>query len=244
LKRLSILISAIVSLVLLLAPAVYAQDIKHSELVPTDRVFVIEEGKKVAEYTREVSVPEGSLVSCQGRCLAKMDDIAMVAEDKSRFRIDSETNSRTISVEEGSVFFGLTHMPRPVVFMTPQGAVMANHVLLDASAGGGMLEGYVRTGGDGSEIGVLQGGRLSLLTAEGEKVLQPGQRFVLAQAGTGDSDDAPAAVAARPRTSHGLSRGSIIAIGAGAAAVAGIVLLAADFSSSSDLESSPSNPTN
>ena len=54
-KRLSIsiLISAFVSLLLLLALPVYAADIKHSELVPTDRVFVHEEGKKVAEYTRD-----------------------------------------------------------------------------------------------------------------------------------------------------------------------------------------------
>ena len=243
-KRPSIFISVAVCLGMILALPVSADNIGHSELIPTDRVFVLEEGKKVAEYTREVSVPEGALVSCQGRCLAKMDDIAMVAEDRSRFRIDSETNSRTISVEEGTVFFGLTSMPRPVVFMTPQGAVMANHVVLNASAGGGMLEGYLHTGRDGSEIGVLEGGSMTLLTTEGETVLRPGQRFVLAQADIGVSRADSAGAAGTPGGGRLLPRGSIAAIGVTAGFTAGMIIAFEEFRKRGrrDRESSPSNP--
>jgi hypothetical protein len=229
---------------MILALPVLASNINHSELVPTDRVFVHEEGKKVAEYTREVSVPEGALVSCQGRCLARLDDIAVVAEDQSRFRLASEGGSRIIAVEEGTVYFGLTRMARPVLFMTPVGSVMTDRVVLNASAGGGMLEGYVHTGRDGSEIGVLEGGSMTLLTAGGETVLRPGQRFVLAQADIGAPRADSAGAAGTPGDGRLLPRGSVAAISVTAAFTAGMIIAFEEFRKSGrrDRESSPSNP--
>jgi hypothetical protein len=228
------------SLWLIVSPAVFAADAPHSRLVPSDRVIVYQGGKKIAEYTQEMPVPEGTLLSCTGSCLVKLDDIAVVAEDQSQFGVDSHDNSRHLSVREGTVYFGISAMPRPIVFLTPQGAVSAGQVILNASSGTGMLEGYVRVNADTSEIGVIDGGRLHILTGDGQKILQPGQRFILAQADTGDSPSTPAGRRPERRVGGSISRRDKAAIAAGATALAGVAFLVLSFSGGSDI--SPSGP--
>ncbi len=156
-----------------------------SRLVPTDKVTVFKDGKKVAEYTQEMPVPESALLSCKGKCGVKLDDISLVGEDQSRFLIDSEHNNRYLGVEEGTVYFGISTMPRKIVFMTPKGSVSVNQVFIDASSNNNMLEGYIKVTEDFSEIGVIDGGSLQLLTDDGQQMIKPGQRFILAQADIG-----------------------------------------------------------
>jgi hypothetical protein len=162
-----------------------------SRLVPTDKVTVFKDGEKIAEYTKEMPVPESVVLSCNGKCGIKLDDISIVGEDQSRFLIDSEKNNRYLGVEKGIVYFGISTMPRKIVFMTPKGAVSANQVFIEASSNNRMVEGYIKVSDDISEIGVIDGGSLQLLTNDGQQLLKPGERFILAQAniGAGASDE-------------------------------------------------------
>jgi hypothetical protein len=156
-----------------------------SRLVPTDKVIVFKDGKKIAEYTKEMPVPESVILSCNGKCGIKLDDISIVGEDQSRFLIDSAQNNRYLGVEEGIVYFGISTMPRKIIFMTPKGAVSANQVFIEASSNNRMVEGYIKVSDDISEIGVIDGGSLQILTNDGHQLLKPGQRFILAQAEIG-----------------------------------------------------------
>ncbi len=172
-------------LVLVFSTTVIAADGDVSRLVPTEKVTAYKDGQKIAEYTQEMPVPENVLLSCKGKCGIITEDLSLVGEDQSRFLIDSEQNSRYLGVEEGTVYFGISTMPRKIIFMTPKGAVSVNQVFIDASSNAKMLEGYIKVTEEFSEIGVLEGGSLQLLTDEGQKVIKPGQRFVLAQADMG-----------------------------------------------------------
>ncbi len=180
-----------ISLLLALFFTVTAGAGEVSRLVPTDKVTVFKDGEKVAEYTQEMPVPESAILSCNGKCGVKLDDISLVGEDQSRFLIDSEHNSRYLGVEKGTVYFGLSTMPRKIVFMTPKGSVSVNQVFIDASSNNRMLEGYIKVTEDFSEVGVIEGGSLQILTEDGQQMIKPGQRFILAQADIGDgtSDD-------------------------------------------------------
>jgi hypothetical protein len=172
-------------LILFFSATVIAGDGDTSRLVPTDKVSVYKDGKKIAEYTKEMPVPEKVLLSCNGKCGIKLDDISLVGEDQSRFLIDSKLNNRYLGVEEGIVYFGISIMPRKIVFMTPKGAVSVNQVFIDASSSSKMLEGYIKVNENFSEIGVIEGGSLQLLTNDGQQLIKPGQRFILAQADIG-----------------------------------------------------------
>ncbi len=184
-KGLTICVSISLLLALFFTTTVSAGAGEVSRLVPTDKVTVFKDGKKVAEYTQEMPVPESAILSCKGKCGVKLDDISLVGEDQSRFLIDSEHNSRYLGVEKGTVYFGLSTMPRQIVFMTPKGSVSVNQVFIDASSNNRMLEGYIKVTEDFSEIGVIEGGSLQLLTDDGRQMIKPGQRFILAQADIG-----------------------------------------------------------
>jgi hypothetical protein len=185
-------ISTAISFLLLLffSTTSIADDGNVSRLVPTDKVSVFKDGKKIAEYTKEMPVPESVIMSCKGKCGIKLDDISLVGEDQSRFLIDSKHNNRYLGVEEGIVYFGISTMPRKIIFMTPKGAVSVNQVFIDASSNTQMLEGYIKVTDDFSEIGVIDGGSLQLLTSDGQQLIKPGQRFIVAQADIGaDASD-------------------------------------------------------
>jgi hypothetical protein len=182
-KRTTICATVSFLMVLCFFTTVIAEEV--SRLVPTDKVTVFKDGKKIAEYTKEMPVPESVILSCNGKCGIKLDDISIVGEDQSRFLIDSAQNNRYLGVEEGLVYFGISTMPRKIVFMTPKGAVSANQVFIEASSNNRMVEGYIKVSDDISEIGVIDGGSLQLLTNDGQQLLKPGQRFILAQAEIG-----------------------------------------------------------
>jgi hypothetical protein len=234
----------VIFLVLGFIPNAFSGDIQNSSLIPGDRVTVFRDGEKIAEYTKEMPVPEGSMLFCEGRCVVKLNEIAMVVEDKSTVGIDSQNNSRYLYVKDGTVYFGISAIPQPLVFLTPAGSVSANQVILKAAADTNMLEGYVSVGKNGSELGVIDGGSLRIATSDGQKILHPGQRILLAQAdmgggaaggGTGDDDDDDDDAAGF------LTTGTIAAI-VGVAAVGGIIIHNTTDGNGKKKDGSPSMP--
>ena len=165
-----------------LSSPVLAGSMDNSRLIPAEKVAVFEDGEKVAEYTEEMPVPEGALLVATGKCAVKLDDVSFVAEDQSRFAIDSREDNRFLSVQKGTVYFG-TAGSGSLVFLTPRGAVSTEQVRLNASSDSRMVEGYVKVTDESSEVGVLDGGSMVLATRDGQQTLKSGQSMLLAQAG-------------------------------------------------------------
>ena len=189
-KRPKTSVALAVLLSLVLAGSVLAGSVQNSRLLPTDKVVVYDAGRKVAEYTREMPVPKGLALSCIGKCAVKLADISLVAEDKSMFSIDSKNRSTYLGVNNGVVYFRISSMTGPIVFMTPKGAVSVNQLFFNASSGAKGLEGYLKVSENASEVGVIEGGNLQLLTKDGRELIKPGHRFILAQAIDVEGEDA------------------------------------------------------
>lgn len=162
----------------------FDHDIKNSRLIPSDTVTVVQDGKIIAEYTYEMPVPEGVLLSCQSECALKLEDIIIVGEDQSQFSILSKDNEWFLNVKNGTVHYGILSGSKSLVFMTPKGAVSSKQVIITAS-NRNLLEGYVKVESDSSEVGVVDGGSMLLATKDGLQMIKSGESFILAQADIG-----------------------------------------------------------
>lgn len=234
-------ISSFVMALVLSAP-VLAGSMDNSRLVPTEKVAVFEDGKKVAEYSEEMPVPEGALLVATGKCAVKLDDVSFVAMDQSRFAIDSNEDNRFLSVQKGTVHFG-TAGNDSLVFLTPRGAVSTEQVILNASSETRMVEGYVKVSEDSSEVGVIDGGSMVLATRDGQQTVKSGQSLLLAQAEeqeqgqeTGDQTPPPAGWWNSLSTAEKVGTVAIGAVGVG-----GVAYIIADDDDDDD-EASPSSP--
>lgn len=190
-----------------------ASDLNSGRIIPMGKVSIYRGDQQVGELTAEAPFPEGALLACDGECAVRMNDLLLVGADKSVFSVTTGTNSRELLVKEGTVYFALSKLPRSMVFVTPNGAVTAQQLILNVAADGGLLKGYVAVTGESAEIGVIDGGSVLVSTDAGEKTIQSGKKIILAQAEAGA---AAAGAAAAPT--------GVAAVGAGTAAVAAGVL--------------------
>ncbi|MCF8111934.1 MAG: hypothetical protein K9J85_10650 [Desulfobacteraceae bacterium] len=219
--------------------AVLAGDIENSRLMPEDKVAVYQDGKKIAEYSEEMPVPEGRLLeTAGGRCAIRLADISIVAEDQSRFAVESDDKYSYLSVISGTVYFGLTDGSRSTVFLTPKGAVSTEQVMLNASSNSRFVEGYVKVTDETSEVGVLDGGSIILASADGQQKLDTGQSMLLAQAGDNPESDRQTPPPAGWWSSLSIAeKNGVVAIGA-----IGIGGTAYAISYDDDEDASPSAP--
>ena len=82
-------------------------------IYPTNKVTLYRGEKKVGVYTKEAPLPDGSVISTDGRCAVKLDDLYLVAEDQSVFSINTSGRHRNLFVKEGIVYFKTSAMRRP-----------------------------------------------------------------------------------------------------------------------------------
>jgi len=155
-------------------------------ILPNGKVFIYKDGQKVGEFTQEAPVVNGALMECNGRCGVKLADLYLVAEDNSVFSISTDLYSRELYVKKGTVFFAVANMDRTLVFKTDHGSFTTRQVLLNASTDGGVLKGYVKTSAESAELGVAKGGSMVVSTFDGDQMIRPGNRIVLAQAQLGN----------------------------------------------------------
>lgn len=165
--------------------AAFADNFQESRLIPENKVVIYQDGSKIGEFTREAPCPKDLFLSCEGKCGIKLKNISLVAEDKSVFAIAATAESQYLKVKKGTLYFGLSEMPKELVFVMPKGTISADRMLLNASTDNRMIEGYVKVTDDSSEVGVIKGGYLHLLTQKGDKLIRPGNRLILAQADMG-----------------------------------------------------------
>jgi len=218
-------IKAVVTIVsLAFATAGFASGLYPARIMPTGKVFVYQEGNKVSEISAEAPLPEGYLLLCDGKAGLKMDGLYWVAADKSLFSVTTKADSVEFELREGTAYFALSELPRPIVFITPNGVFTAQEATLNASTDGGLLKGYVAATSEGTEIGVIEGGSLLISSPEGEKLVQSGNRIKVAQ----NTEPAAASKASASNKTAAESKkgiGPVFLYGAiGAGTIAGLII--------------------
>ena len=161
-----------------------------SRLLPNGSVKVYRGDQLVSVLSEEAPLPEGVLLAPEGQCGLRMDNLFMVAEDGSLFSVVTRDGGRELLIREGTIYFAVSGASGPLTFHTPNGIVATQRMILNASAEGGLLKGYVDATHDGTRIGVLEGGTLVVLTEGGERTIATGRQITLAQADLFDEEQA------------------------------------------------------
>ncbi|MGB8427611.1 MAG: hypothetical protein WCD88_17625, partial [Desulfobacterales bacterium] len=151
-------------------------------IYPTIKVVVYKGDQKVGAYTREAPFPEGATLATEGRCAVKLSDLFLVAEDESVFSSTASGRQRNLFVKEGIIYFKASGMRQPLTLVTPGGNVTIQSLRLDAATGDPSVKGFVAVTQNRSELGVVDGGSLDVLTAKGRSTLKAGHSMVLSQA--------------------------------------------------------------
>ncbi len=202
-------------------------------IYPTNKATLYRGDKVVGVYTKEAPLPEGSIISADGRCAVKLDDLYLVGEDQSLFSINTSGMQRNLFVKAGTIYFKTSAMKRDFAFITPDGPINVQRIRLNAAFGDGSIKGYVTVTKNQSELGVAEGGSMDVFTDNGLMTIQSGRKIILSQADMGiglPEDEKPAAeqppADKQPAESKpGLSKNKKIAYGAlGVVAIAGIAM--------------------
>ena len=164
-----------------------------SRLLPNGSVKVYRGDQLVSVLSEEAPLPEGALLAPEGQCGLRMDNLFMVAEDGSLFSVVTRDGGRELLIREGTIYFAVSGASGPLAFHAPNGIVTTQRMILNASAEGGLLKGYVDATHDGTRIGVLEGGTLVVLTEGGERTIATGRQITLAQADLFEEDPAAGA---------------------------------------------------
>ena len=223
-----------IGLSLALAHTGFSSDSKPGRIYPNGKITLYSGNQRIGEFNNEAPLPEGFLIAADGRCGVKIEDVYLVAEDKSLFSVATSNNLREFSLKEGTLYFAVSNMSRSLNFKTPSGNLAVLDILLNAATGNQQLKGYIAVKPDGSELGVIEGGSMIVSTQKGETLLKSGQRLILAQADmdVGAPEEIEAAdekeVKEEPESKvekkekTGMSKNTKIIVGVvGAAAVAG-----------------------
>lgn len=202
-------LKAFIIIVLITVPiSGLASDLNSGRIIPTGKVLIYRGDQQVGELTAEAPFPEGALLACDGDCAVRMNDLLLVGADKSEFSVTTKAFSRELLVRKGTVYFALSKLPRSLVFVTPNGAVTTQQLILNAAADGGLLKGYVAVSGESAEIGVIDGGSVLVSTDAGEMTIQSGKKIILAQAA---ETTATGAAAAQTGAAAGVAIGPAVA---------------------------------
>jgi hypothetical protein len=163
----------------------FAADPFAGRILPTKKVSFFNDGKKVGQYTAEAPLPWDTLVKCEGRTAVRMKQMYVVFDDGSSFILSRSGGDQTLDLKTGTAYFALKTLPEGLIFNTPQSPVVTEMMALNAATGDQLLKGYVKAGESESELGVLEGGRLMVRTADGQHTINSGQRIILAQSQLG-----------------------------------------------------------
>ena len=213
----------------------FAADPFAGRILPTQKITFFSDGQKVGEYTAEAPLPWDTLVKCEGRTGVRINEMALVFEDGSSFMVSRTEIGNELNIKSGTAYFAFAALPEGLTFVAPQGFVVPEIMMLNASTGNQMLKGYVKVDKSASEVGVLEGGKLIVRTADGKHTINTGQRIILAQAKLGEGGT-PGEGSIGPTT------GEIV--GMSAFGLAGLATIIAGINHFDDKEGSPHTPSN
>lgn len=196
-------------------------------ILPTGKATLWRGDQEIGVYTQEAPLPEGAIISTEGRCAIKLDDLYLVAEDKSVFSISTTGRQRNLFVKQGVVYFKTSAMMHELSFVTPNGQINVRQIRLKAAFGDASLKGYVAVTEKQSELGVAEGGAMDVFTDDGLTTIEAGKKIILAQADMdiGLPEDQKPSAEQPPEQKKGWSTGKKVAIGAvSIGALAGILI--------------------
>jgi hypothetical protein len=197
-------------------------------IYPTNKVTLYRGDTIVGVHTKEAPLPDGSIISADGRCAVKLDELYLVGEDQSVFSINTSGRQRNLFIKKGTVYFKTSAMTRSFSFITPDGPISVQSIQLNAAAGGGSLKGIITVSENRSELGVVEGGSMIVSTDNGLMTIKSGNKIILSQADMDiglPEDEKPAAKQppkSKPRMSS--TNKKIVYGTLGVVAVAGLAL--------------------
>ena len=217
-------------------------------IYPSNKVTLFRDNNIVGVHTKEAPLPEGTVISTDGRCAVKLDDVYLVAEDQSVFSISTSGQQRNLFIKKGTIYYKTSGMKRAFSFITPDGPISIQRIKLNAAFGDQSIKGYVAVSEGKSEMGVAQGGSMDVFTDEGLTTIQEGNKIILAQAdmdiGILEEEEPAAQQTPEPEKKGWSKTTKYVTIGVlGAAAVAGIAIgLSSSGGSDNGGDVSPSRP--
>ena len=215
-------------------------------IYPANQVTLHRGGKIASVYTQEAPLPEGSIISTDGRCAVKLDDVYLVAEDQSIFSIATTDRQRNLLIKKGTIYFKTAAMRRALAFITPNGQIDVQRIRLNAAFLDGTINGYVAVTEDAIELGVGQGGSMDVLTDQGPMTIDAGKKIILSQADMDiglPAEEEPAAQQPPEPEPAKSNKNKIIYGTLGVAAIAGLALgLGGGGGGGGGGEVSPSSP--
>lgn len=153
-----------------------------SRIIPSGRVEAYDGERVVQVFNQEAPFPEGLMLKTEGRCGVRMDEFYLVADDKTIFGIHHQSSDRVLTIEQGMVYLALSQLPGNLIFRTPDGVFPARQIFVQAAADQGVMKAYLDVQPDRTEIGVLEGGHMTVSTPEGDRRIAPGRQITIAQA--------------------------------------------------------------
>ena len=196
-------------------------------ILPSGKVTLWQGDRQIGIYTKEAPLPEGAVISTDGRCAIKLDDLYLVAEDQSIFSISTTGHRRNVFIKQGTVYFKTSAIKHELAFVTPNGQISVQQIRLKAAFGNASLKGYVAVTDKQSELGVAEGGAMDVFTDDGLMTIEAGKKIILAQADMdiGLPEEEKPSAELPPEQKQGWSTGKKIAVGAvGVGALAGILI--------------------
>ncbi|MGD9330489.1 MAG: hypothetical protein PVJ53_04200 [Desulfobacterales bacterium] len=171
-----------------------------ARILPKGQVKVYRGDQLVSILSEEAPLPEGFLLAPEGPCGLRMDNLYLVGDDGSLFSLAAATHARELQVRRGTIYFAMNSASGPMIFQTPDGDLATQRMILMANGEGGLLKGYLDVTPEGTRLGILEGGRLVVLTADGERTIATGRQITLAQADLFDEsqESGPAAEEGAP----------------------------------------------
>ena len=227
-----ILKTFVVFVSIVMATAGFTAGVNSARIIPNGRVMILENGKVIGEFSKESPLPEGVILKCDAQCAVKMNDAYIVLEPDTVFSVSPMADSNHLLVKDGTAYFSITESSRPLQVKTPNGVITTREISLT----GNELKGYVRVFGNKTEIGVIDGGTMTLETASGVMVITPRNQITIT------SMDPYVTPAVAEEEGISITGNDILLGAAGAGVILAGVLALSSTSSGSSSNGSPSSP--
>jgi len=161
----------------------FSEGLSGGRIIPNGKVTLFHGNQKVGEFRSEAPLPEDTLLAVQGDCGVKLRHLFLFAKDNSLFSVTTDANSRTLTVQKGTVYFALSSIPYTLIFKTPNGLLSTSDIILKTSSTVALLKGYVHVEEGITRVGVLEGGSMMVAPDDGKPMMvAAGREIRLAQA--------------------------------------------------------------
>jgi hypothetical protein len=151
-----------------------ASSLTGARIIPSGKVAIYDGAKKIGELSSEAPLPDGKLLVSDEKCGVKLEDIYLVATEKTKFSVTAIAGGQDVFVQEGVVHFALGAFKSTLTFSTPQDTVTVRDVVINASTSTPVVIGYLSFQDNKMDIVVLEGGKLMVVNSRGQQLIETG----------------------------------------------------------------------